>query len=135
MIFIDPKERLDDCPAYAIYLPRPHHMKGYPIVHHGDVAMIKGKSKYFQEVEFGSVAGFAVEQGENVIEAIKYAEKCGHKQNWIGLNGTSLTAWERPKQRYAGFYVGDKLIMEGVVYEIAHAPNNNFELVPTGENL
>ena len=132
MIYVDPKNVLADYPAYEILEPR-DMSRGYPEIHDEDQLAIMGKRGHWQICTAGSIVGSAVRNAENVMDAIARAMGRGEKMYWINLNAVCITDQKQEKKRYAGFFVGDRVIMEGKIFEIQHAPNDNFSLVEIEE--
>lgn len=122
-----------DYPAYAIveapaYLKFKHGMQiALPIQsRRGDTLW------YFYTL--GSIFGFAVSYGDDVLKTYEQAKERGHKLFWANANAISITAHQRAKETVFGFNWGDIIPFEGKRFRLDKAANNNVELVEVGED-
>lgn len=77
---------------------------------------------------FGSVFGYAVENGDDVLDRYLRAKANGHKIHWA--NADDVVLHDGPKtqvDRYA-LQFGDMISFEGKKYRIDKAPNDNVAL-------
>ena len=127
-------ETIADFPAYRIY-------KAYAgrKFKHGDKIAIPFESRshgtLYHFFTLGTVAGYAIQNGEDPVEAI---ERCkqhmierpydGHKLYWANANAVVISNMKMEKEEVPGFNFGDEIILQGKVFVLERAPNNNVKL-------
>ncbi|WP_027163391.1 hypothetical protein [Mesorhizobium sp. WSM1293] len=118
---------IDDFPAYAIVDDKDRKYLD------GETIAVPFKSArhgiLYSFYQLGSVAAYAVKNGDDVEAAIARARSLGHKLHYAFGLATSLTAWERPKEIVPGFDIGDTIRFAGKLFRIERAPNQNIGLV------
>lgn len=122
-------ETIFDCPGYRIY--RPYEGRKF---RHGDkIAIPFQSSRYGTLYHFftlGTVAGYAIERGEDPFPEVERAQANGHKLYWANANSVIISNPPQAKTETPGFNWGDELILQGHRFRLAPAPNNNCELIP-----
>lgn len=78
--------------------------------------------------KLGSVAGYAVQYGEDVEKALADARERGHELHYAFGLGVSLTSHVRPQERHFGLSYGDEIKAFGRRFRLDRAPNNNVKL-------
>jgi hypothetical protein len=134
-----------DYPAYDVWEAQaekrwddPRHVVD---VNHSDEFKVAFKSRshgnLFHGFYFGSVVGYALECKKCPIEAVERTQRnakdnpyAGHKLHWVSAKSTSLTAWDRPKESYVELKFGDLVRLDGRVFKLVPASNQNVALEP-----
>ena len=109
-------------------------------LHDGQQVQIKGTRPYAQDCTIGTLAGFYEKNGflgKLTQEKIdKELAKDGGKEFWVNLNSGILTSdrtfnQEQCAKREASPHLatGDKVEIDGRLFVIANANNNNFDLL------
>lgn len=78
---------------------------------------------------FGSVASYALENGECPYDAARTAETSGHKKYWLIPCSTMLTAEDTPKEQRVAVDWWQEIIFEGRSFTIKPDANRNAKLV------
>lgn len=128
-------QTIADYPAYRIYKPRAGQK-----FKHGDKIAIPFQSRshgtLYHFYTLGTVAGYAIQNGEDPEEAIARCKRqmiedrhAGHKLYWANQNAVCLHNGPVRKEEVPGFEFGDTLILQGKVFRLEPAPNNNCKLV------
>lgn len=81
----------------------------------------------------GSVAGYAVKNGEDVEEALKRARGFGHELHYAFSTGTMITAEARPQEVAAYVEYGEIIKAFGKFFRLDKANNDNVTLTPMPE--
>lgn len=129
-------ETIYDCPGFTIY--KPYEGRKF---RHGDKIAIPYESRrhgtLWHFYTLGTVAGYAVHNGEDPIEAVEDCKRKmieqphnGHKLYWANANAVCISNQVRAKDQVPGFNWGDEIILQGKRFTLAKAPNDNCSLVP-----
>lgn len=118
-----------DFPAYRIY--EPYEGRKF---RHGEVIAIPFVSRshgtLYHFYTLGTVAGYAVERGDDPEECLATARERGHKLHWANANAVTIHNGPKVKKEVPGFNIGDPIILQGRTFRIEKAPNDNINLVP-----
>ncbi|WLJ71219.1 hypothetical protein [Sphingomonas phage Birtae] len=126
-----------DFPAYRIYQP----YVGRKFRHGEKIAIPFQSARHGTLYHFftlGTVAGYAVQNGECPIEAVKRAEDHNakaakydqHRLYWANANAVCIHNGPHTKEEVPGFEFGQTIILQGHEFRLDKAPNNNVELTP-----
>lgn len=139
MRHIPTKDIIADYPAYLIY--KPYAGRKFK---HGEVIAIPYESQshgtLYTFYTLGTVAGYALRNGEDPIEAVERCKRdmiekpyAGHKLYWANQNSVCIHNGPYTKEEVPGFNIGDNIILQGRAFQIVRAPNQNINLVKMGE--
>lgn len=121
-------QTIADFPAYRIY--RPYDGRRFS---HGEKIAIPYEARshgtLYNFFRLGTVAGYAIQNGDDPIEAIENANANGHELYWANGCATVIHSGQKTKEEVPGFEIGDSIILQGKTFVIAKAPNNNIKLV------
>lgn len=102
-------------------------------IRHGMVFAIMFPSKRYGELPhfftFGSVFGYAVENGDNPIDTYNRAVERKDKIRWANANATVLDNSVKTQKDISALKFGDEISFEGTRYRLEKAPNDNVSLV------
>lgn len=123
---------LADYPAYTIietpaYLTFKHGMKfaiPFQSQRHGTL---------WHFFTLGSVFGYAVHNGDDVLKNYERAVERGHKLWWANADAVVISNQKEEKKTIFGQNYGDVIKFEGKLFRLDKAPNNNVALVQVGE--
>lgn len=119
---------LADFPAYRIY--QPYEGRKF---RHGEVIAIPFESQrhgtLYHFFTLGTVAGYAIQNGEDPFPAVEDAKARGHDLYWVNANAVCLSARPIAKEHVPGFKFGDIIILQGHRFRLDPAANNNVKLV------
>lgn len=95
------------------------------VFNHGETVLI-GDRRF----TFGSVVGYAMENGEDPVEAVERATRLGHEMRWLSSNASGIYSGSviEHEVMYALSF-GDVVRFEGGNYRVDRAPNANAKLV------
>lgn len=123
-----------DFPAYRIYQP----YAGRKFKHGDKIALpIESRSHgvLWHFFTLGTVAGYAIQNGEDPVEAIEDCKRrmvedrhAGHKLYWANANAVCIHNGPKTKDEVPGFNWGDTIILQGRTFTLEKAPNNNCAL-------
>lgn len=129
-------EKVADYPAYRVYRHPPRlwgeHFGAVGLVHNqrlGLRKMIRGQ-ECFIEYLVGTVAGMAVENGQDAIKAIESNRAKGGQDHWINACGCALTAHKREQRALTLVEVGMLVTIEERDYKVVAERNENLGLEP-----
>jgi len=128
-------ETIADFPAYRIY--KPYDGRKFK---HGDVIALPFESRshgtLYHFFTLGTIAGYAIQNGEDPIEAIDRCKRqmvedkyAGHKLYWANANAVCIHNGPVVKKEVPGFNFGDTIILQGKVFTLQPDHNNNVKLV------
>lgn len=122
-------ETLFDCPGYRIY--RPYEGRKF---RHGETIAIPYQSArhgiLYTFYTLGTVAGYAIQNGEDPFPAVARSEERGEKLYWANQNAVTISNPPQAKMEAPGFNLGGEIILQGHRFRIERAPNQNITLVP-----
>lgn len=78
--------------------------------------------------QMGSVAGYAVKNGEDVEKALERARGFGHEEHYAFGLAVCLTATPQPQKTVAVLNYGDTIKAFGRYFRLDKAPNSNVHL-------
>lgn len=84
----------------------------------------------YSQYSAGTAASYAIKNNECPIESYNDAVKRGHSTHWISGLGSSISSHKRESYDVYLLEVGMVVRLEGRLFTIATAPNNNLQLVP-----
>jgi hypothetical protein len=128
-------ETIADYPAYRIY--KPYAGRKFK---DGDKIAIPFKSarygKLYHFFTLGTVAGYAIRNGDDPIEAIERCKRNmvehphnGHKLYWANANSVTIHNGPYTKEEVPGFEFGDEIILQGKRFRLEPDHNDNCKLV------
>lgn len=138
-LHLNAEATVDSFPAYKVVrreLTTAAYIKGKRVdisfteIQAGDKLGVKTNRGYYNEYYPGSVVSYALENGEDPIEAIETAKSRGHELHWINACAVSITSHSRPQETLILVEPGMVVRFEGKLFTIKKAPNNNLQLVP-----
>ena len=130
-------ETIADYPAYRIY--KPYAGRKFK---HGDVIALPWQSAshgmQWHFYTLGTVAGYAMSNGECPLEAVARAEAYNaaapkwdqHQLYWVNANPVTLTAQRQAKREVPGFEFGQTIVLQGHLFTLQPANNQNCALLP-----
>ena len=92
----------------------------------GDILTDK---KHLENWKIGSVAGYAIECGEDPIEEVRKAVEMGHNIHFVMSIGACLSNNPIKEKRRIMIEEGEHVTFHGQRFEIKSTWNNNIELV------
>lgn len=119
-------------PAYDIIKPRVCQFTNLPVFKSHDVVALK-KPRFYKMFTFGSVASFALENGDDPLESYEESKAKGHALYWLNANCVAITAHDEPKETYYEVNYGDEVLFEGKIFTVEKDFNDNLKLVDTGK--
>lgn len=125
------KELIADYPAYAIYRMPAHRQA--KMIDGMEFGMPFETARYGTQYHFfqiGSVAGYAVKNGDCPIEAIEQAKGFGHELHYVFGLGVTLTNSPKVKEEKFALNWGDIIGFQGKRFRLEKASNSNVALVP-----
>ena len=125
-----------DFPAYRIY--KAYEGRKFK---HGDRIAIPFQTRshgtLYHFFTLGTVAGYAIQNGECPIEAVARTEARNaaspydkHKLYWVNANAVCLHNGPYTKEEVPGFEFGDTIILQGHTFTLAPDHNDNCKLIP-----
>lgn len=127
-------ETIADFPAYRIYKP----YAGRKFKHGDKIALPFESRSHGTQYHFftlGTIAGYAIQNGEDPIEAIDHCKRMmvehpydGHKLYWANANAVCIHNGPYTKEEVPGFEFGDEIILQGKKFILRPDHNQNVKL-------
>lgn len=101
---------------------------------HGDIFVIMRETKNHgslpYEFKLGSIFGYAVEHGDDPLEAYERNKAQNHRSHWANAMSVMIHNGPHTKVERFALSFGDVIGFEGKQFRIDPAPNNNVYLTP-----